>query len=322
MPKKKPQSITDTPKVYIVGAYGQVGASIMSYHLALLIHQHFHFECIIIKNHKNEICQNNIIDHPVEFSSITFEQLEQTISENDYLISNPKNSHRFLGARLPGKKLMYVQSYTTFDLLDGFFDDYVSVSSFVSRYIKRTYGIKSKKIPPFTHENLIPKPLIPWSARPEGKILLMGKKHQDAILNLLEKILQQHYPKANYEFVKIIRGSLSQKKLIQTMGKYRYFLQLSTCEGFGLTPLEAMASGCTVLGFHGGGGLDYLKPGYNCNSVAYPNINDLCKRTAEMLINTKKAEKIASRGVNSIKKYSYQQYEKKWKKHLASFFNK
>lgn len=310
------------PKVYIVGAYGQVGASIMSYHLALLIHQHFHFECIVIKNHKNEVCQNNIINHPIEFSSITFEQLEQRICESDYLISNPKNSHRFLGARLPGKKLMYVQAYTTFDILDGFFDDYVSVSSFVARYIKRTYGIKSKKIAPFTHDNLIPTPLIPWSARPEGEILVMGKKHQESILNLLENRLQQRYPNVKYKLIKIVRGSLSQKELIQTMGKYRYFLQLSACEGFGLTPLEAMANGCTVLGFHGGGGLDYLKPGYNCHSVAYPNINGLCKRMAEMLINTKKAEKIASRGVNLIKKYSYQHYEKKWIKHLTLFFGK
>lgn len=315
-------NIKPSPKVYIVGAYGRVGASIMSYHLALIIHKYFHFECIIIKNHDNEQCENSIIEHPIEFPAITFEQLEQTITEHDYLISNPKNSVRLLGAKLPGKKLMYVQAYTTFDILDGFFDDYVSVSSFVAQYIKRTYGIKSKIISPFTHAEHIPDLLTPWSERPKGKILLMGKKHQNDILNLLTNKLYQDYPEVDYEINHIPRGSLNQKSLIRKMGEYRYFLQLSPCEGFGLTPLEAIASGCTVLGFHGGGGLDYLKPGYNCNSTAYPNIDDLCKRTAEMLLNTKKAKKIASRDRNLIKKYNYKVYEMKWRKYLASFFGK
>lgn len=309
------------PKVYIVGSYGGSGASIMSYHLALIINKYFNYECIIIKNHKDELFQNNIIYHPIRFHAITFEALEDVMTASDYLISNPKNSHRFLGLKLAGKKLMYVQAYSTFSVLDGFFDEYISVSSFVAQYIRRTYGIKSKVIPPFTHPHLINTPLIPWRERPKNKILIMGKKYYAEIKQQLEIKLQQHYPTLDYEFIEIIRGSVHQKTLLKEMGKYRYFLQLSTCEGFGLTPLEAMASGCTVLGFHGGGGLDYLRPRYNCNSVAYPDLEALYNGIAEMLLNPKKAEKLAFRGQHLIQKYSYEKYEKRWIKQLTHFFD-
>ncbi|WP_028466589.1 glycosyltransferase [Nisaea denitrificans] len=41
------------------------------------------------------------------------------------------------------------------------------------------------------------------------------------------------------------------------MAESAVFLSLSRNEGLGLPPLEAMAAGCVVVGYHGGGGLDY-----------------------------------------------------------------
>lgn len=41
------------------------------------------------------------------------------------------------------------------------------------------------------------------------------------------------------------------------MSESAIFLSLSGLEGLGLPPLEAMAAGCVVVGYHGGGGLDY-----------------------------------------------------------------
>ncbi len=35
---------------------------------------------------------------------------------------------------------------------------------------------------------------------------------------------------------------------------------MSHREGFGLPPVEAMSAGALVVGFHGGGGLDYATP--------------------------------------------------------------
>lgn len=44
------------------------------------------------------------------------------------------------------------------------------------------------------------------------------------------------------------------------MAESAVFLSLSRNEGLGLPPLEAMANGCVVVGYHGGGGLDYATP--------------------------------------------------------------
>src|SRR5262249_27806565 len=48
---------------------------------------------------------------------------------------------------------------------------------------------------------------------------------------------------------------LSRAELAVLLGQAAVFLALSENEGFGMPPLEAMASGCLVAGFHGGGGL-------------------------------------------------------------------
>lgn len=314
--------ITNKKRVYVVGAYGNAGASIMSYHLAKIIYEHFGYDCIVVRTSENEIPQNSIFEYPIVFDSINFEELELEIKFSDYLISNPANSHRFLGCRLPGKKLMYVQAYTTFNVLDGFFDEYVSVSNFVSNFLKHTYGINSRIIHPFVRRELIPQRQTPWIQRPEEKILVMGKRFFNDILSEFESRFLKKYSDIPYEIVKVDRCSVTQPELFGLFLTHRYFMQLSPCEGFGLTPLEAMGCGCTVLGFHGGGGLDYLRPNYNCGCVYYPNIDDLCDILATVMKDKAKAEKLASRGSDLIKNYSYEKFENSFLRFFQEFFSK
>ena len=52
-------------------------------------------------------------------------------------------------------------------------------------------------------------------------------------------------------------ANVGEAEAARLMGESRVFLSLSRLEGFGLTPLEAMASGCVVAGFTGIGGREY-----------------------------------------------------------------
>ncbi len=49
----------------------------------------------------------------------------------------------------------------------------------------------------------------------------------------------------------------SEAETAALLGQAAVFLSLSREESFGLPPVEAMAAGCVVVGFHGGGGRDY-----------------------------------------------------------------
>ena len=64
------------------------------------------------------------------------------------------------------------------------------------------------------------------------------------------------YPQyRNWEWREI--NNVGEDEAARQMGQARVFLSLSRLEGLGLTPLEAMASGCVVAGFTGIGGREY-----------------------------------------------------------------
>jgi glycosyltransferase involved in cell wall biosynthesis len=54
--------------------------------------------------------------------------------------------------------------------------------------------------------------------------------------------------------------AMSEQDVAMTLQQSAIFLSTSFREGFGLPPVEAMACGCVVVGFSGGGGNDYANP--------------------------------------------------------------
>ncbi len=53
--------------------------------------------------------------------------------------------------------------------------------------------------------------------------------------------------------------NMSEKKLIETLGKSKIFLSFSNFEGIGIPPIEAALSGNKVIGYTGAGGVEYWK---------------------------------------------------------------
>jgi Glycosyl transferases group 1 len=58
-------------------------------------------------------------------------------------------------------------------------------------------------------------------------------------------------------------SGMTEAEVARTMRESAIFLSFSEREGFGLPPAEAMASGCFVIGYDGGGGREFFDPAYS-----------------------------------------------------------
>jgi hypothetical protein len=82
------------------------------------------------------------------------------------------------------------------------------------------------------------------------------KRHKE--LNQILHILNQRQSLEGWELTPI--EGLSEVETARVLSRAAIFLSLNEREGFGLPSLEAMASGCVVVGFHGGAGIEYMRP--------------------------------------------------------------
>jgi glycosyltransferase involved in cell wall biosynthesis len=307
-----------TRRAFVVGAYIPNGGTFMAYHLARILHLDFGFHPIAVGHESSD---NGIFDYAPVFPCISVEEMEASISEDDVLIANPSFSGSNFGFRLPGRKVMYIQHFVTFALLDCRFDHYVCVSEFVRNFIANTYGIETIVIPPFIRADSFPAAR-PWRERPPDSILVYLKgdpTHQQLLLSRLRQLLAPRLPGLTLDHV--LDRKLPQRELMVRIGRYRHFLTLSATEGFGLVPLEAMTMGSTVLGFDGFGGRAYMRPGVNCAVTAYPDIEKLADQIVTVIGNPDYAAALAEAGqaTGNDHLYTYDHFRAAWREQFSCF---
>ncbi|WP_207102466.1 glycosyltransferase family 4 protein [Paracoccus shandongensis] len=91
----------------------------------------------------------------------------------------------------------------------------------------------------------------------ENIIAYMPRRRPDDV-ELLVRSLKDRGQVSDYQLQPIDGMPLSEVAAI--LGRARIFLSFSENEGFGLPPAEAMAAGCLVVGFTGGGGDEFFDP--------------------------------------------------------------
>jgi Glycosyl transferases group 1 len=298
-------------RVFVVGAYIPNGGTFMAYHLGRVLHQAFGFQCVVVGR---EAPDNGVFEYAPVFPSISAEEMQALISNDDILIANASFSPFCFGLNCRGIKVMYVQGFNTFNILDCRYDHYVSVSHFVQAFLKGVYGIDSPVIPPFIRANAFPVPRT-WRERPEASILISLKgdrRLQQLLLDRVRELVSSKLP--NICLDNVISGRLRQNELMRRIGEYRHFLTLSVAEGFGLMPLEAMALGATVLGFDGFGGSEYMQAGVNCAVARYPNIEGLAEQVVTVLSDARYAETLAAKGRSTATSpiYAYDRFRADW----------
>ena len=301
-----------TKTAYVLGAYVPNGGTYMAYHVGRILDRHFGFQCRGVI-YQDELSLPPLYEYPDRYEAIGIEEMERDVQPDDMLIVNPSYSAFLFGLKFSCKKLMYVQHFNTYPVIDGFCDYYVCVSRVVQQYVQLVYGWEPPVIPAFIHaERVVADP--PWRERPADRVLVYAKQFSGQLLAHLQELFRTHHPATRVEFVTIKGGTHAE--FLQQLSEFRYFLSLSPCEGFGLVSLEAMAAGCTVVGFHAGGGLEYMQSGKNCAVVGYPRMQELAENLVSLMQEPERAEEMAGRGQVTAQQFGYEAFERRWVTYL------
>ena len=138
----------------------------------------------------------------------------------------------------------------------------------------------------------------------------------DFIRNLFNRLYKQYK-----QIPWVCIDKVNETKVAEILSKSAIFISTSLYEGFGLPPLEAMASGCTVVGFHGGGGLEYASSenGYWCEEG---NVIECVKTLGNVvsLINNDDEEinKVKEQALKRTSEYTFDRQERE----LLDFWSK
>ena len=292
----------------------------MAYHLGCILELEFGWKGVAVSVPGQEGIPS-IHSYDVAFPSISLEEMEKVITDRDILIANPSFSSHQFGLRLPGRKLMYIQGFTTYGVLDCFFDHYVAGSGFVANFVSNLYGVRAPVIPPFIQLEGFPRPT-EWLERPPGSILVSAKGN-DAILARLRELMARVAPDIKLDDVlSPLLHAIPHSDLIARLGSYRYLITLSPAEGFGLIPLEAMAMGTVVLGFDGFGGREYMKSGENCWVTSYPDLEELTRQVIAAVGDPTLGMRLSNEGRISAQAYSYARFRAAWQKEFGRFLQR
>ncbi len=292
----------------------------MAYHLGRLLARHFGYELFDINIYPVD---KKIFRYDTPIRSVSIPQMESMVTDDDILIVNPSFSQFLFGLRLPGRKIMYIQDFRTFLLMDCHFDLYVSVSSVVSRYVHALYGITSPIIPAFIQLNQMPQAR-PWQERPKHSALVYMKNPSHEHKVLLSHITTELKQIASHiDLSNILEGrGLTHQEFLQRLGSVRYFVNMSLAEGFGLVPLEAMAMGTMVTGVDGLAGRDYMNDGQNCMVGSIKNLRGLAHTIADAFSDEGRAFSIAQNGQASAKMYGHAAFKAAWLDQFSKFLDR
>lgn len=122
-----------------------------------------------------------------------------------------------------------------------------------ARCVGRTVGLPAVPV--------VPCAVDPALFHPRDKrlqIAYMPRKMPQEVTSIRNIFSWRHPELAHVPWVPV--EGVSRAEAARILGESALYLSTSWYEGFGLPPLEAMACGCVVVGFHGWGGLDYVTP--------------------------------------------------------------
>jgi len=103
--------------------------------------------------------------------------------------------------------------------------------------------------------------------------------------------------------------NMNEKDIYKNLLKSKIFLSFSNMEGLGMPPIEAAIAGNKVIGYHGGGGLEYWrKPIFT--TIQHGDISNFVNMILKQINYTKMNTQLKKHRKKIIKKYSTEQEKK------------
>lgn len=160
-------------------------------------------------------------------------------------------------------------------------------------------------IPNYVSDIFSPDP----KKRIRNKILFLNRKNKEGfrILELIEE----------YNLDVQCLSFAPHDEMAESYQKADIFLATGYPEGFSLPPLEAMKSGSCVIGFSGGGGLEYMRDKENCLIAEDGNLKQAADLICLALKSPELREKLRSEGIKTASMFTRERTEKS----LFEFFS-
>ncbi|PVX30147.1 sulfotransferase [Sphingomonas pokkalii] len=312
----------DAPRAFVMGAYIPAGGTHMAYEIGRVASEQIGMTCYAVQC-AAENPDESIFEYPTRFATVTREALPEMVRPQDVLICNPSFSNGIVGLTHHCRKLMYVQGFSTFAVLDRWFDRHVAVGGFVQDFLANVYGLEAPIIRPFVDPDGAVSPF--WWNRAPNSVWFYLKGDEALQTALLARLRQEVRSidagvasAVDWEGAILRAGDCKQPELLRKLGERRHLVTLAVCEGFGLVPLEAMAMGTMVLGFDGFGGRDYMRSGANCRVHPYPNLTGIAQDLVNAFRYPDLAAAIAGRGQATAARYSRDRFRKAWQRELET----
>lgn len=143
-----------------------------------------------------------------------------------------------------------------------YLDERIIGTLVVSEYAKNYLNFLNPRVTSFLIHNSINEKLFFYSKEKIKQIAYMPRRNTEDIQIVISTIRERGKLK-EWTFSPI--ENVCEVEVGRKMRESSLFLSFSDREGFGMPPAEAMACGCSVIGYHGQGGREYFKRPY-----AYP----------------------------------------------------
>jgi len=194
----------------------------------------------------------------------------------DHIYVLPEDQPHILAdfARLPQRKVIYSQNHFYGALGIAAASSYADYGVTDILCSSRTIYEHCRLRHPSLRATIVPCAVDPAHFKPaaqkQNTIAFMPRKRPIEAVYLRDMFRFTYPQYRDWQWQEI--ANVGEREAARQMGQARVFLSLSRLEGFGLTPIEAMASGCVVAGFTGIGGREYANPqnGYWVSEDDFP----------------------------------------------------